>query len=58
MRWEYQFLPAHSKRPPEEIMKSLNALGEKGWEMAGALPSETGTIIILKRQVSQVANVA
>jgi hypothetical protein len=58
MKWEYQYLPVSNKKPPEETVKALNGLGEKGWEMAGCLPSEMGSVIILKRQVTELANAA
>ena len=48
--WEYKHLARNLAREPAPDEAELNALGAKGWELAGAFASGTDAHFYFKRQ--------
>jgi hypothetical protein len=48
-QWEYETYSVSLENEVPDFHKTLNDLGEKGWELVGILPKEHAELLIFKR---------
>ena len=49
MLWEYRIMSLPTQKEPKEAQEALNSLGDNGWELVSAYPTQDAVNYVFKK---------
>jgi hypothetical protein len=49
MLWEYRIMSLPTQKEPKEAQEALNSLGDSGWELVSAYPTQDAVNYVFKK---------
>jgi hypothetical protein len=49
MLWEYRIMSLPTQKEPKEAQEALNSLGDNGWELVSAYPTQDAVTYVFKK---------